>query len=247
MDKQDNLDRIIIVLVDTSDGANIGSVCRAMKTMGLSRLTLVTDRTYDEGRVSALAVHAFDVYQNRRECRTLAEALEPCVLSVASTRRRGKFRKGSSLSPQQLSDRIEALGEGPVAIVFGREADGLTDEEVAECDMVVTIPTSPAFPSLNLSQAVQIICYNLYDRLKPYPTDMIPVTGARIDKAVETAVESLRTIGYFKPRTDEERLTMLTLRDAFARAAFSEGELKRIEKIFTKSALISTHRIKEEN
>ena len=83
MNNSSNLDRIEIILCDTQDGANIGSVCRAMKTMGLTRLTLVTDRIYDDERVRTLALHAYDLYENRREFTDLREALKDSVLSVA--------------------------------------------------------------------------------------------------------------------------------------------------------------------
>ena len=83
----ENLNRIEIILCDTQDGANIGSVCRAIKTMGLTHLTLVTDRIYDEDRIRTLALHAYDLYEERKEFQTLHEAIKDSVLSVAATRR----------------------------------------------------------------------------------------------------------------------------------------------------------------
>ena len=96
MDNYANLDRIEIVLCDTQDGANIGSVCRAMKTMGLTHLTLVTDRIYDEERIRTLALHAYDLYENRREFADLKDAVSDSILSVAATRRLGKGPSPSS-------------------------------------------------------------------------------------------------------------------------------------------------------
>ena len=90
---QSYLDRIEIVLVDTQDGANIGSVCRAMKTMGLTHLTLVSDRNYDENRVFTLALHARDIYENRKTFHTIKDAIKDSIYVVGATRRRGKFRK----------------------------------------------------------------------------------------------------------------------------------------------------------
>lgn len=241
MDQQTNLDRIQIVLVDTQDGANIGSVCRAMKTMGISRLALVSDREYDENRVRTLALHASDVWENSVRYHSLEEALATSVLSVGSTRRRGKFRKDSAVNPQQLADIVSKTGEGLVSIVFGRESDGLTDEEVAHCGMVVTIPTSDRFPSLNLAQAVQIITYNLFDRLKPWPVQAVPVTQKRCENGAATAVDALEAIGYFK-LPDEKLWTYRFLRDVMERASLSEKEMQKMEKIFVKMCRIRAHK-----
>lgn len=237
------LDRIQIVLVDTQDGANIGSVCRAMKTMGITHLVIVSEREYEENRVRTLALHASDVWENRVHFPTLREALKESSYTVAATRRRGKFRKHTFLSPLQLAEKI-AHTEGTISIVFGRESDGLTDEEVAACAQVVSIPTSDEFPSLNLAQAVQIITYTLFEANLPHPTGLIPITQERARKASDAAVDALHEIGYFK--LDQEELwTRRFLRDVFTRASLSESEAQRLEKIFTKMVRIKIH--KKEN
>ncbi|MDD3057779.1 MAG: RNA methyltransferase [Sphaerochaeta sp.] len=241
MDQQTNLGRIQIVLVDTQDGANIGSTCRAMKTMGITRLVLVGDREYDENRVRTLALHASDVWENAKRFSTLKEALSESVLTVAATRRRGKFRKSSALNPTQLSDVVQKTGEGLVSIVFGRESDGLTDEEVAMCAQVVTIPTSEQFPSLNLSQAVQIITFTLFDTIKTYPVQANPVTQARCEEAALKSSEALDSIGYFK-LAQEKLWTFRFLRDVFERAALTESEIQKMEKVFVKMSRVKAHK-----
>jgi tRNA/rRNA methyltransferase len=241
MDQQTNLGRIQIVLVDTQDGANIGSTCRAMKTMGITRLVLVGDREYDENRVRTLALHASDVWDNAKRFSSLKEALSESVLTVAATRRRGKFRKSSALNPTQLSEVVQKTGEGLVSIVFGRESDGLTDEEVAMCAQVVTIPTSEQFPSLNLSQAVQIITFTLFDTIKTYPVQANPVTQARCEEAALKASEALDGIGYFK-LAQEKLWTFRFLRDVYERAALTESEIQKMEKVFVKMSRIKAHK-----
>ncbi|MBJ2354941.1 RNA methyltransferase [Sphaerochaeta sp. S2] len=246
MDQQTNLDRIQIVLVDTQDGANIGSTCRAMKTMGITHLVLVSDREYDENRVRTLALHASDVWEQAERFSSLKEALSGSVLSVAATRRRGKFRKHSSLNPTQLAEVVQKTGDGLISIVFGRESDGLTDDEVAMCSQVVTIPTSDQFPSLNLSQAVQIITYCLYDTIKTYPEGANPVTQGRCEEAALKACDALDEIGYFK--LGQEKLwTFRFLRDVFVRSALTESEIQKMEKVFVKSARIKAHKNKEQD
>ncbi|MBQ0072556.1 MAG: RNA methyltransferase [Spirochaetales bacterium] len=237
--------RIQIVLVETQDGANIGSVCRAMKTMGLTNLAIVGDREYDENRVRTLALHASDLWENAKRYKTLDEALASSIFTVGATRRRGKFRKMSSYSPEQLCEKIQSLPEGTVSIVFGRESDGLRDDEVNKCASIVTIPTSPLFPSLNLSQAVQIISYALFTGGMQYKTGLVAVDKTRIGKAVDGMSGHLENIGYYK--WDEERKwTEQFLSDVIERAALSESELQRFEKVFAKTESIVLFKDKNE-
>lgn len=241
MGKEENLDRIEIILVDTQDGANIGSACRAMKTMGLTHLTLVTSAEYDENRVHTLALHAFDLWENRKEFKTLDEALKDSVLSVAATRRHGKSRKLSCVTPEELAQHINTVGEGKISVVFGCESSGLTDEQVQMCNMVVTIPTSPKFPSLNLSQAVQIICYALFQNMKKYPSGGNIVPLSRVEQAADKCIQAFDEIGYFKVN-DERVFTKQFLCDQFARASMTESEIQRFEKIFTKTSKITKYK-----
>lgn len=239
-DHTENLKRIEIILCDTQDGANIGSVCRAMKTMGLENLTLVTDRIYDDERVKTLALHAYDLYENRKEFTNLQDAIKDSILSVAATRRVGKGRKTSRVNPEQLASMISTIGNGKISIVFGCESNGLSDEQVKACSMVVTIPTSPLFPSLNLSQAVQIIAYSLFSKLNQYAGTDNVVNIDRVSRATQTCISSLDGIGYFK-NADEKSFTTEFLSDIFTRACMTEGEIQRIEKIFTKTQNISKY------
>ncbi|HZJ87701.1 MAG TPA: TrmH family RNA methyltransferase [Sphaerochaeta sp.] len=234
---QEQLERIQVVLVEPQDGANIGAVCRAMKTMRITRLAVVGERQYSEERVKMMAVHAYDIWENSLRYPTLATALENSVLSVALTRRRGKLRKDSVYSPEQLAQRINQTPEGPVSLVFGRESDGLTVDEVALCTLVTTITTSEEFPSLNLAQSVQIITYELYKNLRPMQLENIVVSQKRCEEAAELCIEALHATGYFK--FDHEGLwTYRFLKDLLNRATLNEKEIDRFEKIFSKMSNI---------
>ena len=241
MENKKYLSRINIVLVDTQDGANIGSVCRAMKTMGITNLSIVGERVYDEDRVRTLALHASDIWENAKRYKTLEEALKGSIFTVGATRRRGKLRKMSAYSPEQLAEHISHLPEGEVSIVFGRESDGLSDSEVMQCSSIVTIPTSPLFPSLNLSQAVQIICYVLFKEAQPYKAGMNAVDHERIKKAVDDASSSLSAIGYYK-WGEEEKWMKQFLADTLEKAGLAESELQRFEKLFAKIEKIKIHK-----
>ena len=241
MEKQRYLDRINIVLVDTQDGANIGSVCRAMKTMGITDLSLVTSRSYDDNRVRTLALHASDIWENAKYFSSLEDALKNSIFAVGATRRRGKHRKLSAYSPEQLADHLLNLPDGKVSIVFGRESDGLRDDEVALCSSIVTIPTSDAFPSLNLSQAVQIITYTLFQRAQEYPSGKSAVTRDRIEKASTEACEHLSNIGYFKWDEEKKWLNQF-FKDTLEKAGLQESEMQLFDKLFRKIEMIKIHK-----
>ncbi len=232
---------IQIVLVETQDAANIGAVCRAMKTMGISKLAIVSEADYDINRIKTLSLHAYDLYENHRRFSNLPAALADSILTAGATRRRGKFRKFFSLLPEEFAEKVQGSeAEGLISIVFGREADGLTDMELACCDLAIHIPSSPAFPSLNLAQAVQVITYTLHRTLVPR-TGYLPIMKDRLETVSHTIADSFEQIGFYKQ--DEQELVRLFFRDILGRAALSESEADRVEKMFRKMAGIKIHKL----
>ena len=163
------LDNITVVLVGTLYSGNVGSVCRAMANMGLSKLTLVAPRILDgweEGR--RLAVHATDILDARREVATLDEAVADCAAVVGTTARGGLYRV-TVQPPRVLAPEILRLAaQAPVAVVFGREDQGLHNDEIARCTHLIRIPVDPRYQSLNLSQALLIVAYELYSATGTY-------------------------------------------------------------------------------
>lgn len=153
-----------VVLVRPQIAANVGSVARAMRNMGLTDLVLVApDADPADPRAFQLATHGDDVL---RRCRTVAdfgEAVADCVL-VAGTSARvgGLVRRQSVGTPEEIMPHVvAALHPGPAALVFGPEPSGLTNEEVTRCHFLIHIPTDPSCPALNLAQAVAICLYEL--------------------------------------------------------------------------------------
>lgn len=155
------LDTISIVLVNPSHPGNIGAAARAMKTMGLKRLCLVAPNDFPCGTATALASGADDVLEQARVVDSLEEALAECQFVVGTSAR----VRGVSLPlepPRKgAAKMIEEAALGQVALVFGREDRGLTNEELRLCHYQVHIPTNPDFSSLNLGAAVQVMCYEL--------------------------------------------------------------------------------------
>ncbi|MBQ6781378.1 MAG: RNA methyltransferase [Treponema sp.] len=239
-----NLKKLVIVLAHPEESRNVGAVCRAMANNGIGTLRIVGKKEdFDEERVRILAIHAADIWERTEFFDSVQDATADCAFAAGTTRRRGKKRKGKLYLPEEFAEFAAKTtgtksGEGQkIAVVFGNERTGLTDEELAACTMGVTIPSCPAFASLNLSHAVQIICYHLFriqDKTSPGYT---PLTLERIDKTVTTITDNLQKIGFFSlaGRTDMERFWRMIL----SRASLSEGEAVYLEKIFDKAAGLS--------
>lgn len=155
------LSRIRIVLSHPSHPGNIGSVARAMKTMGLSQLVLVCPRAFPDPQADALAVNAGDLLHRARVCASLSEALSGTLFAAAVTARRRELASEPLWARDAAAELVAMAGQGDVALVFGNETSGLSNAEVAQCQRWTTIPTSADSSSLNLAQAVQVLCYEL--------------------------------------------------------------------------------------
>jgi tRNA/rRNA methyltransferase len=228
------LEDIRVVLVEPQDNRNVGQVCRAMKTMGLRRLYLAGAARIDREEAGITALRARDLLEQAVSCATLEEALRGTSLAAGVSRRRGRWRKYFALDPEQLVERI-AAARGPCALVFGRESDGLTDEELALCHVAVRIPSSPEFPSLNLSHAVQVLAYLLFRRLDGRQAGggqdrYRPIQGEQVDRLVEAIVASLSSVGFFGKGSPQEM--GIFWRDLLARAGLEQREAERLKRIF---------------
>lgn len=235
-----DLSQTCIVLCRPEESRNIGAVCRAMANSGLSRLRIVGCREeYDDQKVRVLAIHSASIWEAAQFYDSITQATRDCSFVAGTTRRPGKKRKDKLLLPEELAHLATRVPGG--AVVFGNERTGLTDAELAECTMGVTIPSHKDFGSLNLSHAVQIIGYALYRAASLHSPGSTPVTMNRLDGTIRVIADDLQKIGFFSVtgRDDMERFW----RGILARAALSEGECKYMEKIFNKAAgLAQRHR-----
>lgn len=139
----------------------MGAVCRAMMTMGFTDLVLADCPEYEEVPVKTFALKAFSIYEAARRVPRLHQALEGSVLAAGFTRRVGRMRAREPMDVRDFA-REALRRKGKIALVFGNERNGLSREEIALCDIAVRIPTSDTFPSLNLAQAVQIVCWQIF-------------------------------------------------------------------------------------
>jgi len=156
-----NLDNIRIVLVNTSHPGNIGGVARAMKNMGLGRLYLVDPKQYPDEQADWRAASAIDILHTATVVPTLEEAIGDCQFVVGTSARERRI-PWPLLDPRQCAQRMaRASSDEQVAVLFGREDRGLTNEELKVCNLHLNVPTAEAYSSLNLAMAVQIVCYEL--------------------------------------------------------------------------------------
>lgn len=223
------LQRVRVVLCQTSHPGNIGSAARALKTMGLSRLVLVKPKIFPDPQAIALASGAVDVLDSARVCDSLADALEGVVLAVALTARRRDLATSPLWARDAASELAEHARQGEVALVFGHETSGLSNEELALCNRWAMIPANPAYSSLNLAAAVQLMSYELrlaMMAVPPAPTFSGGGEPARHDE-VEGLIGHLEASairsGFLDPAAPGR--LMLRLRRLFSRAALEREEV----------------------
>jgi tRNA/rRNA methyltransferase/tRNA (cytidine32/uridine32-2'-O)-methyltransferase len=220
-----------------------------MMNMDLFRLRLAAPAALDEALVRTRAVHAGEIWDQAGHFDTLEAAVADCALVIGTTRRRGQRRKALSLSPEELAARLKSH-PGPAALVFGNERTGLEDGELEICNLASHIPAGEAFPSLNLSHAVQIYAYALFRALAPTPwadtlDDAPPdpdgrrvsLDQGRLEALVRSITDSLSGLGFYKQRGREPQ--ELFFRDIFSRAALTRREALYLERIFAKTAALA--------
>jgi tRNA (cytidine32/uridine32-2'-O)-methyltransferase len=224
-----NFSAIRIVLIATSHPGNIGSAARAMKTMGLLRLYLVSPKEFPQQKAYEMAAGADDVLNSAIVTHSLEEALAGCQLIFAtSARPRGIPLPG--LTPSECAKLIAAQADDTeIAILFGREHAGLTNEELLKSHYHINIPSNPVYSSLNLAQAVQIIAYELRMKLLS-PVNQTELTHDRLATAdeVEQFFMHLQAImvatKFLKPTRPTKRL-LQRVRRMFNRARLEYMEV----------------------
>ena len=231
-DPASRLQRVRIVLVETSHSGNIGAAARAMKVMGLTQLFLVAPRVAVDDQAMRRASGAADVLEQARIVETLDAALEGCAFAVAATAR------SRQLSPEVLDARnavlrlAEMAKEAEVAIVFGNETSGLTNEQARRCQMLAHIPAHEGYSSLNLAAAVQVFAYELRMALLN-PADLaalaqpggvldVPASLDEIEGLMRHCETALAEIGFYDPANPKRLVPRL-------RRLFSRSRLEREE------------------
>ena len=233
------MQNIKIILVETSHPGNIGSAARAMKTMGLERLCLVKPKEFPAKEAEIMASNATSVLESAEVVPDLATALKGCELIAASSARM-RYLDWPVLDPHVSAKKIQAYkaahSDADIAVVFGRERTGLTNQELQQSHFHVHIPANPEYSSLNLAQAVQVMCYELR---------MAHIGGGLSEKPLRLATneanrqfyqhleEMLIAVKYLNPKAPKQ--LMNRLQRLFQRAQLEQDDINLLRGIFDKT------------
>jgi len=242
------LENIRVVLVNTSHPGNIGGAARAMKNMGLSRLVLVDPLDFPSHEANARASGADDVLASAQVVATLEEALVGTTV-VLGTSARDRRIPWPLLDPRECGAKSieEAARGGEIALVFGREHAGLTNEELQRCHFHVHIPSNPDFSSLNLGAAVQVLAYEvrmawLAAEGQASKTEKVEVasvksaelaTSDEMERFYDHLEQSLVDIGFLDPQSP--RHLMARLRRLYGRSSVNRAEMNILRGILTET------------
>lgn len=228
------LQRIRIVLVETSHPGNIGGAARAMKNMGFSRLYLVNPGQFPHAEATSRASGADDVLATAVVCESLDEALAGCSHVVGASARLRSL-PWPLVTPRVCAAEAPAQ-QGELALVFGRERAGLSNAELARCSQLVHIPCNPQFSSLNLASAVQLLCYEFFlvageGQDISQSGDSQPATHDELEGLYTHLEQTLIALDYLDP--EKPRQLMRRLRRLYNRAGLEQTELNILRGILT--------------
>lgn len=229
--------KVRIVLVGTTHPGNIGATARAMKVMSQQHLYLVKPKTFPSAEATARATGADDILANVMVCESLKEAISDCDL-VIGTSARTRSLPWPMVTPRECAESVSDKKFSNVAIVFGRENSGLSNEELELCNLVLQIPTNSDYSSLNLAAAVQIVCYEIYLRFNIEQKDNKDdiesklVNQDKMERFYKHLEDCLIDINYYD--TENPKLLMYRMRRLFNRLQMEESEYNILRGIFSK-------------
>ncbi|PIV14892.1 MAG: tRNA (cytosine(32)/uridine(32)-2'-O)-methyltransferase TrmJ [Gallionellales bacterium CG_4_10_14_3_um_filter_54_96] len=237
MNKLNVFNNIRIVLSHTSHPGNIGAAARAMKVMGLHHLYLINPRHFPDPHASAMAAGADDILENAVLCGSIDEALQGVVLTVGMTAR-ARDISNEVKSPREAMPLVsQQAALLPVALLFGTEMSGLTNEEVSRAQMLVNIPSNPDFSSLNLAAAVQVMGYELSvamqgdSAVQRQIQPAQPAAHEQVEGFMAQLEKTLLEIGFFT--TQNPARMMQRLRRLYARARLEADEINILRGILS--------------
>lgn len=225
------LDHIAIMLAQTQIPENIGAVARAMNNMGLHRLVLVNPKNCDLTRVLKTATgSSIDIVEAMEVYEELREALGPYRYVVGTTARTGSSRPAITQPRRLAQDLIEISKNNRIAVLFGPEDRGLSNEQLRYCHTIATIPTA-GFSSLNLAQAVMIVCYEIFMttcEMKPKFSPRL-ANQFELEGMYEHLKEVLMKVGFIDPQNPEH--WMLNIRRFLSRVPLRAREVRIVRGI----------------
>jgi len=231
------LENIRIVMIGTTHPGNVGAAARAMLNMGIERLTLVEPKCPIGEIAYARASGANHVLDERETHADLAAAVADCSLVIGTTARRRSLA-WPEVDPGAMAERIFELDDSSqVAMVFGREHSGLSNDELQLCNLMVCIPTNPQFSSLNVAAAIQVMCYEIYRGQLSCPEEVavqgddIAASSGELEGYFDHLQRVLRDLRFANPR--QPSLIMQRLRRLYLRARLSRNEVNILRGILS--------------
>ena len=225
---------IRMVLVEPSHPGNIGAAARAMKTMALEHLYVVNPKRFPDPQALWRAAGGDDVLEACRVCDSLSQAIDDCQWVVGTSARQRRI-PWPVLTPEALADEVRQRPGQRIAVLFGREDSGLTNDELQRCNAHIEIPANPVYPVLNVAMAVQVICYALYrgmgDPVQPLVWDRPPAPLASVEALLARFDEVLTSTGFIN--ADQPGQTMTRIRRLLARTQLDETEVGVLHGILT--------------
>ena len=226
------LSNLRIILVHPRGSGNIGSVARAMKNVDAGELAIVGTARTRSFWARAMAVHGREILADAKSYGTLRDAIADSTLVIGTTCRAGLYRSHSQTPKEVAPTVVDASEKGKVALIFGPEDHGLSNKDLDHCQLLVTIPTHPDYPSLNVAQAAVICLYEFY------VASLTPVNYSTVKRADAEQVErlfdimrnSLLKIGFLDSENPEHML--LAFRRIFGRAGLEEKDVRILTGMF---------------
>ncbi|OIR19759.1 tRNA (cytidine/uridine-2'-O-)-methyltransferase TrmJ [mine drainage metagenome] len=234
LNKPNPLSGIRVVLSHTTHPGNIGAAARAMKTMGLRHLYLINPRHFPDAQATAMAAGADDVLQDAVVCGSIDEALQGVVFTVAMTARLRDISIAVRTPREAMPQVLQEAQAGPVALLFGTEMSGLTNEEMGKAQLGVNIPANPEFSSLNVAAAVQVMAYELVaaaENFVPRVPQIEPATHERLEGLYAHLEKTLFEIGFFT--TQNPARLMQRLRRLYSRTRLEDEEINILRGMLT--------------
>ncbi|BCK88210.1 tRNA (cytidine/uridine-2'-O-)-methyltransferase TrmJ [Sideroxyarcus emersonii] len=234
LNKPNPLSGIRVVLSHTTHPGNIGAAARAMKTMGLRHLYLINPRHFPDAQATAMAAGADDILQDAVVCGSIDEALQGVVFTVAMTARLRDISIAVRTPREAMPQLLQEAQAGPVALLFGTEMSGLTNEEMGKAQLGVNIPANPEFSSLNVAAAVQVMAYELVaaaESFVPRVPQIEPATHERLEGLYAHLEKTLFEIGFFT--TQNPARLMQRLRRLYSRTRLEDEEINILRGMLT--------------
>jgi tRNA (cytidine32/uridine32-2'-O)-methyltransferase len=229
-----------VVMVNTSHSGNIGAAARAMKNMNLSELWLVAPKSFPDVKARVRAVNALDILENVVVVDTLEEALVSCEFVIGASARLRDI-PWPLLNPREMAEKMWSLVKQPetnnVAMVFGRESSGLSNEELERCNYLVNIPTSVEYSSLNIAAAIQVLCYEIHmsayleSPIEEIEAEFPLATNDDMERLYRHFEEALIELNFLKPQNPKQ--LMRRIRRLFNRSGVDKMELNILRGILS--------------